>query len=309
MPPDRSEDAWIAAVATHFRASPRVLAGIGHDAAVVRFDRAGVVLKIDTVIDGIDFVLASCGPEAAGRKALAVTVSDLAAVGATPRAAVVSVVLPRGAPFEIFDGLARGLAAGALEFGCDLVGGDTSVAEAPLVVTVALVGEPHAGGFVLRSGGAPGDTLSVTGPLGGSILGRHLTFSPRLAASRALMDRRVPHAMMDLSDGLLADLPRLAGQSGCGAEISAEAVPIHPDVARLATDGRSPLDHALGDGEDFELLLAHAPLDAATLADLSAAGVVLHAIGTLTSRGGTIDLLRSGVRTPWPVGGFDHLRP
>ena len=118
MCPERSEDAWIRAVSAHFPPSPRVRAGIGHDAAVVSFDRTDVVLKVDTVVDGVDLRLAECGAIAAGRKAFAVTISDLAAVGATPRAAVVSVVLPRGAPFELFDGLARGLAAAAAEARC-----------------------------------------------------------------------------------------------------------------------------------------------------------------------------------------------
>ena len=308
MPPERSEDAWIRAVAARFPASSRVKAGIGHDAAVVAFDGRDVVLKTDTVVDGVDFVLADCGPEAAGRKALCVAVSDLAAVGALPRAAVVSVVLPRGASFETYDGLARGLAAAAAETGCEVVGGDTSAADGPLVVAVAVVGEPHPRGAALRSGGRPGDALSVTGPLGGSILGRHLSFRPRLRESRALMDLGVPHAMMDVSDGLLADLPRLCAMSSCGADVVAEDVPVHEDVARLPPDGKTALEHALGDGEDFELLVAHAPLEAAGQAALASAGVTLHRIGTLTAARGALRLVVSGQRRPWPKGGWDHLR-
>lgn len=304
---ERSEDAWIAAIARRFPASARVLAGIGDDAAAVSLDGRVAVLKTDTVVDGVDLVLSECGPEAAGRKAVAVVASDMAAAGASPRAAVVSVVMPRGTPFDLYDALAAGIARGAKEIGCDVVGGDTGAADGPLVVTVSMLGEPGPMGVVRRVGGVPGDALSVTGTLGGSILGRHLTFRPRLDESRALVERRIPHAMMDLSDGLLADLPRLCAASGCGADVVAEQVPVHADVARLPARG-TPLDHALGDGEDYELLVAHAPLSAAGEADLARAGVRLVRIGTLTPAAGTLRLLVGGVARPLPRGGYDHLR-
>jgi thiamine-monophosphate kinase len=259
------------------------------------------------VIDGVDFRLAECGPEAAARKAIAVTASDLAATASVPRAAIVAVALPRGVSFATFDGLAKGFERAAKEVGCDLVGGDTSTYDGPLAITVALAGEPGPMGVVLRRGAVVGDALSVTGPLGGSILGRHLTFSPRLREALLLAERRVPHAMMDLSDGLAADLPRLCAASACGADVEAESVPVHDD-ARRVPGAETPLSHALLDGEDFELLLAHAPLADADVRDLAARGVVLHRIGTVTAEAGALRLREGGVSRPFPRGGFDHLR-
>lgn len=307
MPPEppRSEDAWIEAVSRRFAAGPRVIVGLGHDAAVVRFDRPEVVLKTDTVIDGVDFRLAACGPAAAARKALAVTVSDLAAVAAVPRAAVVSVVLPRGTDFATFDGLAAGLGAAAAAFGVDVVGGDTSVADAPLTLTVALAGEPGPHGTPTRAGARPGMHLSVTGPLGGSLLGRHLTFEPRVAEALALAALGIPAAMMDLSDGLSVDLPRLAAASGVAAVLHADLLPVHGDVAALR-DGRDPVAHALDDGEDFELLVAHRPLTDATRAALAARGVTLHRVGQVEAGAG-VTLVRDGRRAPLARGGYDHV--
>jgi thiamine-monophosphate kinase len=304
---ERAEDAWIAAVAKRFPPSDRLLAGIGDDDALLQLDGARVVLKTDTVIDGVDAVLSRCGPVAFARKAVAVTMSDLAAAGATPRAILVSAVLPKDVEFALFDGLAEGLAAAAREFGLAVAGGDTSVADGPLVLSVAAIGEPSPAGFARRSGGRPGDVLSVTGALGGSILGRHLVFSPRLAVGRALVERGIARAMMDLSDGLAADLPRLCRASSCGADVVATKVPVHADVAALPP-GRDALEHALFDGEDFELLVAHAPLSDGDRRALSAAGGTLHEIGRLTDAPGRLRLVFPDRTTPFPAGGYDHLR-
>lgn len=304
--PPRDEDAWIGAIARRFPPGPRVRVGLGHDCALVAFDGPDVVVKIDTVIDGVDLRLSACGPFAMGRKALCVTLSDLAAAAARPRAAVVSAVLPRGVDFATFDGLAAGLEAAAREAGCAVVGGDTSVYDGPLIVTVAAVGEPGPLGFVGRGGARPGMVLSVTGPLGGSLLGRHLTFTPRLAEALVLAEEGVPSAMMDLSDGLSSDLPRLCAASGVGARVRGDAVPVHGDVARCL-DGRSALAHALDDGEDFELLLAHAPLSPSTVARLRARGVTLHALGVVTDAAGRVELLHDGTWAPLERRGYDHL--
>ncbi len=305
-PPDRTEDAWIRAILPRFGADPRVKVGIGHDAAVVALDGRDLVLKTDTVVDGVDFRLERCGPEAAARKALAVNVSDLAAMAAVPRACVVSAVLPRSADFDLFDRLSCGLADAAREFHLAVVGGDTTVYDGPLVLTVALAGEPGPFGVVTRAGALVGDHVSVTGALGGSILGRHLTFAPRLREAHVLAEGRIPHAMMDVSDGLAADVPRLGDASGVGIDLVAEWIPVHDDARRMEGP-LSPLAHALQDGEDFELLLAHAPLAAEALASLAARGVTLHRIGTVTSERGRVRLVTAGVPADLPRGGYDHL--
>ena len=304
--PTRDEDAWIGAVARRFPATARVRVGIGHDAAVVRFDGRDVVLKTDTVIDGVDFRLAACGPGAAARKAMAVTVSDLAAMAATPRACVVSAALPRGADFALFDGVARGLARAARSMGCAVVGGDTSVYDGPLVLTVSAIGEPGPWGILTRAGARPGDVLSVTGRLGGSLLGRHLTFRPRVREAQVLARLGMPTAMMDLSDGLSTDLRRLCRASGCGAELDAAAVPVHRDAVRMGRP-RTPLEHALHDGEDFELLVSHRPLPARTRAALRRARVALHPVGRIVPASAGITIVSAGVATPLRPGGYDHL--
>lgn len=304
--PPRDEDAWLAEAFAGLLPGPRVRLGMGHDAAVLRHDGRDVALKTDAVVDGVDFLLDACGPAAAARKAVAVTMSDLAAVGAVPRAILVSAILPRGVAWTTFQALARGLVDAAAEFGADLVGGDTSVADAPLSLSVFATGDLLPGGPVGRGGARAGQVLSVTGPLGGSIFGRHLTFRPRFDASAALVSRGIPAAMMDLSDGLSRDLPRLCRASGVGADVDPAAIPVHEDVARHG-DGRAPLEHALHDGEDFELLLAHDPLPPALDAQLRAAGVRLHPIGRVTATAGVVRLLGKDGPLPLVPGGFDHL--
>ena len=303
----RSEDDWIRAIAERFPAGPRTQVGIGHDAAVVELDGRQVVLKTDVVIDGVDFRLSECGPEAAGRKALAVNVSDLAAMAALPRACVVGAVLPREAEFELFDGHAKGIAAAAAEFSFDGGGGDTSVSVRPLVLAIAAVGEPGPHGVTTRAGARAGDALSVTGALGGSILSRHLTFVPRVREAQVLAARGIPHAMMDLSDGLSTDLPRMCAASRCGADLVAEWIPVHAAAHRAPTPG-TPLERALNDGEDFELLVAHAPLSQGALAEIAREGVFLHRIGTVTGKEGAVRLLERGVARDLPPRGYDHLR-
>jgi thiamine-monophosphate kinase len=159
---------------------------------------------------------------------------------------------------------------------------------------------------VTRAGARPGDVLSVTGPLGGSLGGRHLRPRPRVAEAQALARLGIPHAMMDLSDGLSRDLPRLCAASGVGVEIDAERIPVHAD-ARDAADGRSGLEHALDDGEDFELLLAHAPLDADTARALVDAGVELTVIGRVVPDREGLRLVRPGGSMPLVPRGYDHL--
>jgi thiamine-monophosphate kinase len=244
-----------------------VLVGPGHDAALVAWPRgADLVLKTDQVVAGEHFDPASTPLDAVGRKVVARNLSDVAAFGGEPVAAVVSAALPRGFTLAGFDALLRGLLRACRESGTALVGGDLSRTEGPLVVSVTLAARLAAGRPMLRSGARPGDRILVTGRLGGSILGRHLRFRPRLAAGRELSRRRGVHAMMDVSDGLAKDLGRIARESGVAAVLRAEAVPVHPDARRLARrTGKPPLEHALGDGEDHELLFAASPRTAREL--------------------------------------------
>jgi thiamine-monophosphate kinase len=281
--------------------------GIGHDCAALDVGGKIAVVSTDVLVDGVHFRVAECGAEAAARKALHVNLSDLAAAAAIPVAWFVGLVLPRGAPPGLRAGLLQGFAAAAEELGVPCAGGDTNVADGPLVLAVTVVGRPGPLGVVTRRGAKPGDVLSVTGPLGGSLAGRHLTFRPRLAESQALARLGIPHAMMDISDGLSRDLPRLCHASGVGARIEAARVPVHPDAAAAAGPERSALEHALDDGEDFELLVAHAALSAEQVSALRSEGVTLTAVGRVVPQAEGIRLTGPGGSVPLVPRGFDHL--
>jgi thiamine-monophosphate kinase len=197
-----------------------------------------------------------------------------------------------------------GLREMADAFDTAVVGGDTNSWDGPLVINVTLLGEATARGAVRRGGARVGDRLLVTGPLGGTILGKHLDFTPRVREALRLHEAAPLHAMIDVSDGLAADVAHLCEESGCGAVLRAEAVPV-ADAARRMGDGRSPLDHALGDGEDFELVFAVSPADAHTLIETQPVlGVTLVEIGECVEQG--LWLEEQGRRRPLPPRGYVH---
>lgn len=251
----------------HVPSADRLRPGIGDDAAVVHLGRAQTVATADLLIDGVHFRSTEHTPERIGHKALAVNLSDLAAMAAVPRAALVSLALPRGSDPTLAERLIEGMLPLAERHECPIAGGDTNVAEGALVVSVAALGEPTDRGVVRRDGAKPGDVLFVTGPLGGSLSGKHLDFEPRVKEALQLARSFELHAMMDISDGLAIDLHRMLSASGCGAVLHAPSIPISEAArGRAMTSTRSPLDHALEDGEDFELLIAVAADDAEAVA-------------------------------------------
>ena len=240
------------------RPSRAVQAGIGDDCAGVRGGWAGVLtlLKTDCVVEKRHF-LTGDRPASVGWKAACRAVSDMAACGGEPRFALVTCVLRRTQTGAWIDGLYRGLEKAARVYGFDVIGGELAATDGPAVISVAMTGEVRARDFVRREGGRPGDVLFVTGVLGGSLVsGWHLRFRPRLEQARWLVRNFRPRAMMDLSDGLAAALPRLASAGGTGFEIDPASVPRRRGVA---------VRQALGDGEDFELLFAVRPCQAAGL--------------------------------------------
>jgi thiamine-monophosphate kinase len=259
-------------------ASPSLEVGPGDDCAIMRTEKDRQALKIDTLIEGKHFILADKGkkvpavmgpaatPEEVGRKSITRCLSDMAAMGATPSVALVSVTLPTGAPVKLREELFLGVAKTCATYGVTLAGGDTQAYEGPLSITVAMTGYMNNVRPALRSGAAPGDVIAITGSLGGSILGKHLRFEPRIAEGRFLADRGVS-AMIDISDGLSGDLTRICEESGTrfavGADIVTEAVPVSKSARRLAKlEGMGAdraLHHALHDGEDFELLFIIKP--------------------------------------------------
>lgn len=280
---------------------------IGDDMAGVRLPDGNsgdqvVLLKIDQCLDRIHFDLRQHRPYQIGHKAVNRCLSDCAAMAAKPKAILLSVALPTQVSLPWTKRLFSGCRAAAQKAACSIVGGDTAIWDQRLAITVAALGLPI-GETVLRSGARPGDALCVSGRLGGSILGRHLTFLPRISLAHRLTQLAPIHAMMDISDGLAIDLPRLLSMSGAGARIDARQIPIHPDARRLSRrDGLTPLHHALCDGEDYELLFTLPQSDAAKL---RAARLPIRNIGQITRRN-EIVLLVDGHRQPWPVGGWNY---
>ena len=239
-------------------ASKNVIAGIGDDCAVVRGPAKGrlLLLKTDCVVEGRHF-LPSHPTSAVGWKAACRAVSDIASCGGLPTSALVTCVIRQEQSGRWFDALYRGIEKAGREFGFSVVGGELARTDGPAVISVAMTGDVEPGMLVRRGGGRPGDFLYVTGALGGSLKsGRHLRFKPRLHEARWLAEKFHVRAMMDLSDGLAADLPRLARASSAGYFVESAAVP---------RSKGSTLAQALADGEDFELLFAVAPSDAAKL--------------------------------------------
>ena len=271
-------------------AHPQLLLGPGDDAAVLRLTRAdGCVVTSDLLNDGVDFLLDQCDPRLVGRKALAVNLSDLAAMAARPVAAVVSLLLPRAGALPLAQQLFEGLLPLAEEFHVAVAGGDTNTWDGRLVICVTAIGEVTGDRPLRRNGALPGDELLVTGRLGGSLLGKHLHFTPRVREALTLHARYRLHAATDISDGLTLDLSNILTESGCGAVLDLEQIPLDGAAQRLAAQdapGGSALDHALGDGEDFELILAAGPDEARRMLDDQPLETPLTRIGACTAEPG-----------------------
>lgn len=295
---------WLRAnVAEHAHVS----VGPGDDAAVVRLTegREGVVTT-DLMVEGVHFDLTTTRAELVGRKALAVNLSDIAAMAAEPLAAFVSVALPKKGGTQQARELFAGIKSLADEFEVAVAGGDTNRTGGPLVVSITLLGQTTERGPVLRRGARVGDSILVTGCLGGSLVGRHLTFQPRVREALELHRRYDLHAMIDLSDGLATDLRHILEESDCGAVLDPERVPLSSEAVEASRDGRSALDHALGDGEDFELCFVVSESDGQTiLEEQPFVDVPIRRVGTIVGEAG-LWWEEKGKRRPIEVTGFEH---
>lgn len=281
------------------------MVGPGDDCAVLRPATAPLLVKTDMLLENSHFILEQAGPRRVGRKALAVNVSDIAAMGGRPVAAVVSVGLPRHGAEHLAESLYLGMRELADMFDIAIVGGDTNSWEGGLVVSVALLGDAGPQGAILRSGARPGDWVFVTGPLGGSILGKHLDFTPRVREALQLQEHACIHAMLDISDGLAMDVQHICEESGCGAVLVAEQIPIS-SAAQQMGDAKTPLDHALGDGEDFELAFTVAPEDGRSLLQTQPIpGLTLAWIGECLAEPG-LYLQQKQQRRPLAPLGYEH---
>lgn len=257
---DFGEDRLIAELTRDFSLGEKVIVGIGDDCAVIeprkgRSDQVWQLLKTDCVIEGVHF-FSDANPRKIGWKALARAVSDIAAMSGLPDHALVTLAVSPNEKISRLKAIYAGIKKCAEQFGVSIVGGETSRSPGPLFISITLTGSVEKSRCVLRSGGCAGDAVFVTGRLGGSIRSKHLDFIPRIAEARWLTENFRIHAMMDLSDGLGSDLPRLARASRTGFEIQPEKLPLN---------NRCIAEQALSDGEDYELLFTIASRHVARL--------------------------------------------
>jgi thiamine-monophosphate kinase len=243
------EDNLIAELTRSLRLDSRVKIGPGDDCAVVKFGKRWQLLKTDCIVESIHFSKESPATWV-GWKALCRAISDVAAMGGRPMDALVTIAVAPQVRLRWLRGVYSGLRKAAQRYDVNLVGGETSRSPGPAFISVALTGIVEKRRALLRSGGKPGDFLYVTGQLGGSIRGKHLRFEPRLAEALWLADHFAINAMIDLSDGLGSDLPRLAKASSTGFEIDRERLPLSKGCS---------IEQAISDGEDYELLFAVPP--------------------------------------------------
>ncbi len=295
----------------HLPPHPLLRLGLGDDAAMLRLaDVQECVITVDMLNEGVDFDLSRIDPRRAGRKALAANLSDLAAMAARPLAGVVALALPRRGAMELAVALYEGMLPLAEQYDLAIAGGDTNSWDGPLAISITLLGAVTLRGPLRRDGAKPGDHILVTGSFGGSILGRHLDFEPRVREALELHARYELHAGIDVSDGLSLDLAHILEESCCGAVIDIDAVPIAADARRLAerlADGSTPLDHALSDGEDFELVLAVPADEARKLLHEQPLAAPITDIGEFVADLGLWQTDRSGVRRPLAPRGWQHV--
>lgn len=290
-------------------AAPPAPAGMGDDCAEIPATENNRLVTTDSVVLGRHFE-ATTDPRLVGEKLLKRNLSDIAAMGGIPTRAVIAGFLPRRLRLSWLEECLRGMAATAMDYHVQLVGGDLAETGTDLALNLTLLGAVNYP--LYRTGSRPGDWICVTGALGGSLRnGRHLSFIPRIREGQALALEKFVHACIDVSDGLAIDLLNLLGEA-FSAELDPEAVPVHPDAVEAAkASGRTPLDHALNDGEDHELLFTMEPLSenawAAWAATLEKRGLArVTRIGTVTTRGESA-ILDAGTGRPFPqLSGYDH---
>jgi len=325
---------------------PEVILGLGDDAALLDLPgKERTLVTIDALVEGVHFTRRTLPPRFIGRKAVAVNVSDIAAMGGRPVAIVLSLIVPVESSVSELMLLFDGFIERSSELGVDLVGGNLSTSGGPMVLDVSLLGATRGGRVLKRDGARPGHALYVSGKLGASAEGlrlleegmafsasgslivpnslrtgslplaeqclrAHMDPEPRVELGAFLCERQIATACIDLSDGLALDLNRLCGASGVGCRIEEYALPIHPGV--MAWEGlrkRPPLDVALAGGEDYELLFATGK--ESKLEEWRAtAGVAVTRIGEVTPSGDGIRMVtREGTERSLDPAGWDHFLP
>lgn len=303
-----------------------VILGIGDDAALFHPRRGcELVLTCDWFLEGTHFFVNKHPPDAVGWKCLARAISDVAAMGGVPKCFLLSLALPSSRIGRWLDGFLRGLDRASRQLRCPLAGGDTTERN-QILINVAVIGEVPAGRALLRSGAEPGDIIYVSGRLGEAEWGlrrlrqgekmdlkkspklrKHLYPEPRLKLGRWLAEKKLAAAMMDLSDGLSSDLPRLCQASGVGAVVHVGQLPKLPKAFLAGMKGGDPLQLALHGGDDYELLFTVSPSKARQI-PRSLDGVPLTAIGEITKERRILLIRKQGDVQPLVTRGWDPFR-
>lgn len=312
--------------------NPSVVLGVGDDAAILRPSPGHeLVFTTDMLVEGRHFDFKWITPWQLGAKSMAVNISDCAAMGAKPTAAVVSLGIPKDYPLKDLEAFYDGLQGWGEQYGVQIVGGDT-VGSDKLVVNIALLGEVESGKALRRSGAKAGDALFVTGTLGDSAAGlhtllhpsekgketaallvkQHLTPTPRFNLGRALSTKKLASSAIDISDGLSSEIHHLCEESGVGAEIHEEALPVSASLTHYCDENRlDPLGFVLNGGEDYELLFT-VPLSRISEAVQKLpgeTGVAVKSIGRMVPKAKGVTLItRKGERKALEAKGYDHFK-
>jgi thiamine-monophosphate kinase len=321
---DIGEFGLIARIAERVAPRQGVEIGIGDDAAVTRpVEGCHTLVTTDMLVEGVHFDLSWCAPVTLGRKSLSVNLSDIAAMGGEPRYFLLSMAIPPTFPIAFLDDFTKGMLEKADEFDVSLIGGDTCSSKAGLVLSITVFGEQRPERIIRRAGARPGDLLFVTGTLGDSALGlkmlqqgesggfateRHLDPSPRVREGLALATALLPTAMIDVSDGLAADLGHILASSEVGARLQVQQIPLSPFFKEKCTPLTDEiLSLALAGGEDYELLFTVPPSRADQVNPLFAKlGTQVTQIGEITSGSGLALITEEGREFALDKKGFNH---
>lgn len=328
------ESEIISAIRRRAERSQRVRIGIGDDAAVTKLPSGSELLACcDLMVEDVHFCFDWTTPRLLGRKALAVNLSDIAAMGGVPAFAMSSVALSDKCDMKFITELFDGMLEEANHHGVAIIGGDTSRSLGSIFIDVSVIGHCAEGKAVTRSGAKPGDSIFVSGCLGEAALGlrllqlgvrldelddepimqsallKHLSPAPRTELGKALGESGMVNAMIDISDGLSVDLAHIAEESSCSAVIHSDAIPVVQILQhlRLELDIPDVVDFAVGSGEEYELLFTVAPANAYKISSIAEkVGVPITRIGEI-GEGKGVQIEDDGVLSPLPASGYEHL--
>ncbi|MBM4340581.1 MAG: thiamine-phosphate kinase [Deltaproteobacteria bacterium] len=307
---------------------PEVVRSIGDDVAVIDMGQKALLLTTDILIEDIHFERSWTDPYRLGRKSLAVNISDIAAMGGTPKYFLISIGLPKRLPLSFTSLFYRGLKDEARRFQVDLIGGDTSLSP-KIIINICLIGEGKKGNILFRNGAKVGDDLYASGTLGDAALGlkilqdkglrkkpkglvnKHLSPTPRVELGQALAKKHIASAMIDISDGLLNDTNHILEESKVGAQLWEDRIPLSTLYRRWAqTYSKAPYQIALSGGEDYELLFTASPQKRAKVSSLARSlNIPLTRVGEILPEKEGVHLIRKGGKeVKLPRLGFDHFR-